>query len=1242
MGARILPYRHLSVRVPWHDTGWEGSICADPLANGACLRLGRIAEERDDLREVSLAGKRWGDLADEDMPPCAAERAGFMSESSRTVVKRHPYASWNEVYRKFKPTPYRLPDHSADCVPFRWMIRQNAAVIAEEYDLPYELALEEAVDREASLGSPVWVQNGRNQQLLLDTFFSAVQKDRSLFFVYAKESPLSNDPRRILLGVGRTLGTGQLIPYIQSGGGFGSVLWERVISHSIRPTMEDGFLLPYHDLLRLSADQDVDPEEYAIFVPDEFTMQFSYASEHVSHDAALSLLLALDRAVKKLAPVVEGSWSGVRGWLSARVGEVWQARGPYPGLGAALAAFGVPEGVLLAFAAQSALTDTEDPWPLVDKWLRDPSWDPEASARVPRTISKTWAAISDERRSLLKLISRFDLTADQSTRMYQETERHQAGIQLSDAELLANPYLIYERDRFALEPVAVGIIDRGVFPDDRVRSAHPLPEPSSVDDPVDPRRVRALVIDVLERAAEAGDSLRAQAGVVQEIRDKAIEPGCPVGLDVMAVCASSLPPEVDTVAMASGESAYQLARLAQARQAIARHVDRRRKAAPVPVDAVWRAIIDRELKDTPSDDDGDEELARQEKAAALQVLATSRISVLVGAAGTGKTRLLRALSTIPAVSSGGLLLLAPTGKARVRMQETIGRAAGTKALTLAQLLVQLDRYDPETGWYHRSDHDRIRGARTVIVDESSMLTEEALDALLDGIEGFDRLILVGDPRQLPPIGVGRPFVDIVEHLRRQSGALAFPRVGLSYAELTIPRRQVAGGSGDDGDRDDLQLAEWFAGGEPSPGADEVWDRLGRGENLGTISMRQWASSADLSQLILTELASCLSSMSSVDDAVGFEQACGGKLVGGHNYFNVGAAATADEWQVLSPIRASGGGVIELNRLLQRSYRGGTLELARKKGYERKIPKPAGPQEIVYGDKVINIRNKTRKYYYPALSDVLEYVANGEIGVVTGPFRGKGKHAPLNRLEVEFSTQPGTAYKFWPSEIEGETSSPVLELAYAITIHKSQGSEFKQTFVVVPNPCRLLSRELLYTALTRQRHHVTLLMQGDLTDLKKYSSAVYSETAARQTNLFRAPDPVEVDGRFLESALIHKTRKGIAVRSKSEVIIADLLFSKHIDFEYERPLIADDSWKAPDFTIVDDMTGRTYYWEHLGMLQRPSYRRKWEKKLAWYEGRGILPEADGGGPNGILIITQDGDDGSISSADIEALVNRLFE
>lgn len=1258
MSSRMLPYRHLSIRVPWHDSGWGGSICTDPLANGACLRLGRIAGGRNDPLEVSLAGRAWSELAKTQLPPCAEERAGFMSAHSRQVSKEHPYAAWNDVYRRFQPTRFDLPSYSADCVPFRWMLRKNAVDIADEYQLPYEPGLEEAVDSEASLNNPSWVQHAKNQQLLLDTFFSAIKPERSLCFIYAKESPLSNDSRRILLGVGRALSVGATIPYVQNGGGFGSVLWERVIRHSIRPSMEDGFLLPYHELLKLDGGNTVDPEAHAVFVPEEFSIQFSYASEHVSHDAALTLLLALDNTVERLSPLVSGSWAGVRQWLSARVAEVWDARGPCPGLGAALTAFGIPQGVLLAYAVRSRLDDNKDPWPLVDKWLHNPKSEPEAAARVSPTLSAAWGKITDERRSLLRLLSRFDLTVEQATRLYQPTERKKAGIELTDAELLANPYLIYEKDRFSVEPVVVGSVDRGVFPDDRIRLAHMLPAPSRVDDPVDPRRVRALVVDVLESAADSGDSVRSQTRVIQDIRDQPLQPSCPISPDVMTVCDVALPPEVVTVGMANGDPAYQLTRLGQARQVIARQVNRRRTAAPLPVTADWRSIIDEQLGTIPADDDGDEELARQEKAAALEVLATSRISVLIGAAGTGKTTLLRALSSVPAVAAGGLLLLAPTGKARVRMQEAIGGGTEAVAQTLAQLLVGIDRYDAHSYRYHRSDRDRIKTAATVIVDECSMLTEEGLDALLDGIEGFNRLILVGDPRQLPPIGVGRPFVDIVNHLRDQGGTLGFPRVGPSYAELTVPRRQIGaagtgfadlaapGGQGADvgaGDRADLLLAEWFAGGEPSPGADEVWDRLGKGEDLGTIALRQWTTSAELHDLIRSELAASLPQMSTPDDADGFQESYGGKRVGDYIYFNVGAAAIAEQWQILSPVRATGGGVTELNRLMQRSYREAALALARNKdGYARKIPKPAGPQEIVYGDKVINIRNGNRKYYFPVVPEVLEYVANGEIGVITGPFRGRGKKVPLERLEVEFSTQRGTAYKFWLSELGGDDSASVLELAYAITIHKAQGSEFGHTFVVLPNPCRLLSRELLYTALTRQRDHVTVLYQGDLMDLKRYSSAAYSETAARQTNLFNAPSPVEVDGRFLESGLIHKTRKGMAVRSKSEVIIADLLFSKHIDFQYELPFVASDgSWRSPDFTIEDDTTGRKTYWEHLGMLQRPSYRRKWETKLAWYRNNGVKPDDEGGGQDGTLVITKDGPDGSISSAEIETLVDRLF-
>ena len=99
-----------------------------------------------------------------------------------------------------------------------------------------------------------------------------------------------------------------------------------------------------------------------------------------------------------------------------------------------------------------------------------------------------------------------------------------------------------------------------------------------------------------------------------------------------------------------------------------------------------------------------------------------------------------------------------------------------KGFTVAQFLSP-DRYDGSTGRYKLSEKSAEAGARTVIVDEASMLTEEMLAALIQALKGVHRLILIGDPRQLPPIGAGRPFVDVIKHRSRRDYG-KFPRVAL--------------------------------------------------------------------------------------------------------------------------------------------------------------------------------------------------------------------------------------------------------------------------------------------------------------------------------------------------------------------------------------------------------------------------------------------------------------------------------
>ena len=218
---------------------------------------------------------------------------------------------------------------------------------------------------------------------------------------------------------------------------------------------------------------------------------------------------------------------------------------------------------------------------------------------------------------------------------------------------------------------------------------------------------------------------------------------------------------------------------------------------------------------------------------------------------------------------------------------------------------------------------------------------------------------------------------------------------------------------------------------------------------------------------------------------------------------------------------------------------------------------------------------------------------------------------------------------------------MLELAYALTVHKSQGSEFGTVLLVLPNPCRLLSRELLYTALTRQKDRIVILHQGQRSELRRFSSDDRSEIARRLTNLFAAPSPIDIDGRLYEEHLIHRTSRGEMVRSKSEVIVADHLARADIDYAYELPLTIDGTTKYPDFTVEDMESGQTFYWEHCGMLHVPSYRRRWERKLEWYESNSITPAEVGGGERGTLIVTRDEANGSIDSAEITRVIQDVL-
>ena len=222
-------------------------------------------------------------------------------------------------------------------------------------------------------------------------------------------------------------------------------------------------------------------------------------------------------------------------------------------------------------------------------------------------------------------------------------------------------------------------------------------------------------------------------------------------------------------------------------------------------------------------------------------------------------------------------------------------------------------------------------------------------------------------------------------------------------------------------------------------------------------------------------------------------------------------------------------------------------------------------------------------------------------------------------------------KMSPWKYKGEDSDGELELAYAITIHKAQGSQFKNIILVLNKNSGMLSRELIYTAITRQRAGLVILFNDDLRKLLKYSRDLYSDLARRCTDLFIPPKFISLAEGWYEQAKIHRTKRGVMVRSKSEVIIANELENAGLDWNYENGdqfIEAQGKKLLPDFVIQHN--GKKYYWEHLGLLNNSKYRKDWEEKKKCYLSIKDI----------ILKITTDKPNGAIDSDDVLKIISEI--
>ena len=392
------------------------------------------------------------------------------------------------------------------------------------------------------------------------------------------------------------------------------------------------------------------------------------------------------------------------------------------------------------------------------------------------------------------------------------------------------------------------------------------------------------------------------------------------------------------------------------------------------------------------------DLSEQQKQAVIGIL-KSKGSVLTGGPGTGKTSVTKALVQALEYIGISYLLCAPTGRAARRMSDVIGRPAST----IHRMLV----WDPVNGGFAHGTNLPL-DTECVIVDEFSMVDIHLAASLLRAIKKDTMVVFIGDPDQLPPVGAGNFFRDLIDS-----------KVIPTFV-LTQIFRQGVGSSITD-------FSHAINNGEvpdiDSPLEDpKIWTEKGNGKDCLFID----SGFHDISASAKDYPSS--SSLRYGYDVMGMiEKVYKDTIPKYHNH--------PKDIQVLIPMKRGSLGTIEVNKRLQESLN----------------PSKGKLKEIKVIDKVFRENDK-----------VIQLVNNYDLGVSNGDV---GRIVAIDhhnsKVHINYGEERIVPYS--------KNDMLDIDLAYAITTHKSQGSEFD--FVIMPimnQYYRMLYRQLIYTGLTRAK------------------------------------------------------------------------------------------------------------------------------------------------------------------------------
>jgi len=1144
---------HLTVRLVWHDRGWDGCICDKPGANVFCtgqfsLAGETIREKKNVPSETLNKGRFCSELS--DPPPCTWTINAFSNKPNK-CIHTHPFL------RNAKPKQELVAPYSAGTWSFDKMYDKSGGGI-------YPLRQREAQIKE---------------------YFDEFVPGKSLVFFYLNyDNPVNSENKRyVLVGISRLKDFGNYLSFEglteRQLKMYGNLVWSRFVTHTYP---EEGVRIPYQEYLNKGKEVG----SILCEISGDFTRQFKYVSRELSDDVATELVEHMIVIVKRLKQdnVFKEDWDKKLAWLNQVLAEVWKNRGLFPGLGGLLDYLGFDQGTTFVKTLPNDLDSSDGIGEYVFNLLDGKGETAKQYGEQLKQARKKWIVLSPDKKELLRTLTKFELSAEQIGKIVGEKKKL-TGISASLKGLRENPYLLCEEYIGEDEDDRIGFhrIDNGLFPDKSLGAIQEVR-------PNDRRRLRALIIEKLRSEKDTGNCFLEAEDVFEHVEQKRIDwRACHVDIDTINADRAFFEEKLQFVERNGRTYAY-VKSIFDDEQLIEKRVKKLLQRAAYGASSLnWNEKVTLPHEHIP------EPLyasVLNQQVDALEKCYRHVLSIVTGAAGTGKTQVVDALIRGVKEHEGRqtFLLLAPTGKAATRLTER----TQVQAKTIHRALV-------ENGWISGDNYKfTVDGkplvAQNIIVDEASMIDLELMAQLLRAIDWnrVKRFVLVGDPNQLPPIGFGRPFLDIIHFL------LVQPEYRDNLTALTINCRQLEENSMV------LKLAEVFTGTKPTKDYEEMLSRIdqaAKAEQHGGIigkdlEVHFWKDEHDIEEVVMNKLTAVLKDEFSLSGEPTYE------------HFNnlVGIPDTQrkrglDYFQILTPYRGYYYGTAAINLLIQREFRAGLMARRQVKGFTS-------------FDKVIQIHNTT---IYRKDKDPL-YLFNGQLGYVKTVWEnGNGAYVKFldNTEDIPFT---------------GSGRYPMaenLELGYAITIHKAQGSDFGIVFLVLPKEnTTLLSRELIYTALTRSRKKLVIFLQDDIEPLLEAMSLSKSAITERNTSMFVFRF---TSSKYYENDLIHYTGNGERVRSKSEVIIANELKNHGVSYEYEKLLWSKNgaSFKRPDFTVFYE--GEEYYWEHLGRADDPEYMQTWESKRRWYEQNGFADR---------LIVSQEAAKGLDSRKIVETIETRF--